>query len=213
MHTYTKTAIAALTASVALALALTAATASARNFSVTEREGEVLWRELHFNAAGREIICPVTLLGHFAERTIPKIVGTRVGIIRHAEPLFGAEPSPCTGGTITILNETLPWNINYLGFRGQLPRIETIRRSLIGVSFRVTPRGETTCLTGTTTRDPAFSEAEVSGSRVTGVRADETIGIPLSGGFLCSLAGNGTLRGTGTVLNLPRNQSITITLI
>src|SRR6185312_1823759 len=130
------------------------ANASARNFSVSEREFEVFFNPLTFNAAGNNISCPITLLANYVERTIPK-TNTQVARIRNVSPSTGAEPSPCTGGTITVLNETLPWSVNYVSFTGTLPTIRSVRVSLIGTSFRVTPRGSATCLVGTTVRNPA----------------------------------------------------------
>ena len=195
------------------------ANASARNLSVTEREFEVMFNRspsgapgLTFEAGGNNITCPITILGHFTERTISK-TNTQIGVIKHVEPTVGAEPALCTGGTLTILQETLPWNVSYVSFTGRLPSISDIRMSLSGVAFRITPRGSATCLAGTTTRNPAFGELGVgAGGRVETLRADETISIPLSGGFLCSFA-SGRYSGTGPVFNLPRTGSITVTLI
>jgi len=210
MRTYAKFVLVALAATVALALG--ASVAGARNLSVTERETEVLFHPITLEFAGNNISCPITLLGHFNERTIPK-TNTQVGVVRHVEPAIGTEPSPCTGGTITILQETLPWGVSYVGFRGTLPAIERIRLSLTGVALRVTPRGSATCLDGTTVRNPGFGEVLVgAGGRVEGLRADETISIPLSGGFLCSFA-SGRFSGSGSVTDLPRLHSITVTLI
>jgi len=212
MRTYTKTVLAALAATVALALALGAPAASARNLSETEKEFEVLFNPLTLEFSGESIRCPITLLGHFKERTIPK-TNTQVGVVRHVEPATGAEPSPCTGATITILQETLPWGVSYVGFTGRLPAIERVRLGLTGVSFRMTPRGSATCLAGTTMRNPGFGESVVgTGGRIAGLRADETISIPFSGGFLCSIA-SARFSGSGTVTNLPRTESITVTLI
>jgi len=212
MRTYTKTVLAALVATVALAMALAATSASARSLSVTEREFEVLLPALTFSAGGNNISCPITVLGHFNERTYAK-TNTQIGVVRHVEPSTGAEPSFCTGGTITILNETLPWAVSYVGFTGRLPAIERVRLSLTGVAFRVTPRGSATCLAGTTVRNPGFGELRVgAGGRIESLRSDESISIPLSGGFLCSFA-SGRFSGEGPVTNLPRTAAITITLI
>jgi len=210
MQSYVKVMIAALTAAIALSLALS--TASARTLSTSEREFEILFHPLTFEAAGNSISCPLTLLGNFIERTIPKSQ-TQTGRIKHVEPSTAAEPSPCTGGTLTILNETLPWALKYTSFTGRLPNITAVRVALTGTAFRVTPRGDVTCLAGTTVRNPAFGELLIgAGGRVEGLRADETISIPLSGGFLCSFA-SGRFSGTAGFLNLPRTASVTITLI
>lgn len=215
MLTRSKLLFAALAAA-AMMLALVA-NASARNFRITEREFEVLFNGsegLHFEAAGNNINCKITLLGHFLENTIPKIVGTKVGVVRHVEPTTAAEP-PCTGGTITVLTETLPWGVNYGGFTGRLPEITRIRLNLIGVAFRVrvTSNG-LACLAGTNSREPASGEISLGANgRAETLRADETVGIRLGGGFLCEIAGNSHFSGTGTILPLPRTGSILVTLI
>jgi len=210
MRAHIKTALTTLSATIALAIALTA-TASAGRLSVSEKESEVNFRPLTLSISGQLIRCPITLLGHFNERTIAKRAAT-IGTIRHVEPTTAGEP-PCTGGTITILNETLPWRVNYVNFRGTLPNIASIRLALIGVAFKVRT-SLWTCLDGTTATAPAFGEVLVgAGGRVEGLRADERVGIPLGGGFICEIAGTSTFEGTGTVTNLPGTAPITVTLI
>lgn len=201
----------AAVAAAAMMLAFVA-NASARNFSTSEREFWILFRPLRFEAAGNTISCPITLLGNFVGRTIPKIVGSQVGVIDDIDPHTVAGP-PCTGGTLTVLTETLPWPVNYQGFSGTLPNITAIRTSLIRVSFRIRTSGGIGCLAGTTTRTPAFGEFLLTSGRVTGYRADETSRIPLSGGFICSIGGEARFAGTGTVMNLAQTGSITVTLI
>ena len=216
MLTRSKLLFAALAAA-AMMLTLVA-NASARSFQFSEQEFEILFRALSVQTSSNTITCPITLLGRFVERTIPKIIGTQIGAIRHALPLNGAEP-PCTGGAITILNATLPWLILYEGFQGRLPAITRIRLSLVGVSFRVRTSNGIGCLAGTTPRNPAFFEllvnSEVGANRglVEGINADPNAGIPLGGGFLCSLAGQVTFSGTGTVLNLPGTRLLRVFLI
>jgi hypothetical protein len=212
MLTRSKLLFAALAAA-AMMLTLVA-NASARNLTLSEKEFEILFNRpgLTFNAAGNVITCPITLLGQFIERTLPKRPNSKVGVIRHVERRETPRP-PCTGGTATVNTGTLPWTVNYVSFRGTLPTITSIRLALIGVSFRVST-GSTGCEAGTTERNPAFGEVQVgTGGRVEGLRADETATIPLGGSFICSFAGNSTFSGNGSVLNLPGTAAITVTLI
>jgi len=191
------------------------AVAPAGRFRVGEPEYEIKL-PLRFEAAGNNITCRVTQLGRFTERTFAKSQVPRVARIRHT--VRGAEAEACTGGTMTVLNETLPWEVGYVSFRGTLPRPSAIRVSMIGVAFRVS-NGSITCLAGTTASKPAFGEFLInseSGANmgiVEGFRYDETVGIPLGGGFLCELAGEGHLSGTATVTDLPGLNALRVTLI
>lgn len=215
MRTRSKAIVAGIAATLMLTLALGSTSATARNFRLSEREFEILFnRGLTFEAAGTNISCPMTFLGHFFESTLPKVLNSKVGVIRHVEPSSAREP-PCTGGAITILRETLPWSYNYAGFTGRLPLIQTIRYNLIGIAFRI---GDTSnglsCLAGTTAREPAAAEQSIgTGGRVESFRVEERTTIRLGGGFLCEIAGSSRFIGTGTILDLPGTSSITVALI
>lgn len=201
----------AVLAAAAMMLTLVAG-ASARNWRLSETRFEEKFERLTFEAAGNNISCPTTLLGSYIEQTLAKNAGLEANV-RHDEPPTSGSP-PCTGGSMTILTETLPWRVNYVSFTGTLPRINSVRYSIIGMAYRFRTSGGLTCLVGTTSLRPAFAEAVLgTGGRAEGVRYDETVGIPLGGAFLCELAGEGHFSGTGTLTNLPGNAPLTYTLI
>jgi hypothetical protein len=213
MRIHPKATLVALAATVTLVCSLASSFASARNFSDSEREYEITFNRATIEAAGNTISCPVTMLGHLLERTWVKTSNAAEASVRHVDPT-SAGSALCTGGSITVLTETLPWRANYIGFSGRLPGIQSIRWSVIGAALRVTPMGSVTCLAGTTAREPAFGEALLgAGGRVEGFRVDETRGIRLGGGFICELAGESRFIGTGTVTDLPRLHPLTVTLI
>ena len=195
-----KSPLVALMATVGLGLAVGAA--SANMLSVSETTFVARFSALRVIAAGHTIECATTLEGPLSN---PMFKSGTVGRI-----IF-VEVRSCTGGTVTVLNASLPWTVSYVSFEGSLPNITGLRVDVIGLSARVRPTGESIeCLAASTITSPAYFNFGVSGGRVTGLRADERAGIPLSGG-LCGLAGNATLAGTGTVTN--GISSITLTLI
>ena len=223
MRTYTKLILAALAATAILALAIGGA--SARSFSVNERNFELIWNnaltgksQFHFIArvAGVNVGCNMTLLGGYSNNTIAKSTTTNQGVIRHGE-LEG-----CVGGTATIRTETMPWNLRYRSFTGTLPRIRSITRGLIGAIFLMTAGG-LTCEFGTEVNHPYVSILGSIPSRIetgletTGepenITSEEGTKIPLRGEFLCAFGGEMELEGVGLIRNLPRTAKLRITLI
>jgi hypothetical protein len=210
MRTSTKLVVAAFAALTMLA-ALTSS-AFAGRLRTSEQNFRVDFRPLTFNAAGRTISCPITLTGRFASSTIAKEIVRNQGSITAVNPVTAGEPNPCTGGSITVLTETLPWEVRYASFAGTLPNISRIRLRLVGVRFQINAGG-TVCLAGTTAAEPSLGEINLAAGGVAQrLIADETAGIRLGGGFLCSLAGNSFFQGTGTVTNAA-GGAITVTLI
>jgi hypothetical protein len=189
-----------------LLLAMAVGTASANRLSVRSQAFSTVWTPLSFSFGGAVIRCNVTLSGSFESTTISKVAG-RIGAVT------GASANTCSGATVTVLTETLPWDVNYVSFAGTLPRISSIRVSLVGARFAIDPEGALpACLVGTTATYPAFGIAHFSGGTVTGLRADETVGLPFGGSFICEIGGDGFFAGTGAVENTA-GASITVTLI
>lgn len=217
MRTRSKLVLAAFAAAALMAMAV--GSASARSFSTSEQEFEVVWSRafsaprgpLTFTVPGFGTIeCNVTLLGRFEARTIAKETGLDKGRINHAV----VQGEACVGGTATVLAETLPWRVRYVSFRGTLPNITAARISLIGASFRVQPSGGIACLARTEASRPGLGEVTLSGGRVTGLTADETARIRVGGSFLCEIASvESTFRGIALVTNLAGTADLTITLI
>jgi hypothetical protein len=208
MRNRSKLLIAVMAATVFFAMALSSA--SANRLSVSSRNIRVVWSPLTFSGAGRIIRCNVTLEGSFHNATITKSVGSLIGYIsRGTAGGCGAE------GSATVTQSTLPWHVRYRSFTGSLPSITGVGLSLVRAGFAIED-GSITCTTGTTETNPAVGIANVRSETgaITGLRADETVGIPLRGGFgLCSLAGNGTFSGTGVVSVLGATTGVTVRLI
>src|SRR6185436_11338861 len=114
-----------ITACVMAASALTIAvgTAAAGRLSLNPRTFRATWTGLEFTSASlfgaNTLRCPVTIEGSFHSATIQKRPGALIGHVTRAT-MFSAR---CTGGTFTVLQNTLPWHVTYEGFAGALPRI------------------------------------------------------------------------------------------
>jgi hypothetical protein len=176
-----------------------AGNASARTFSFSSQTLRRIFRAVTFNGAFGNIVCSVTLEGSLHSRTIPKVVGSLIGYITRADL------GPCATGTATILRETLPWHLRYLGFTGTLPNITSIRENIVGFSARIL-EPFAACLARSTPESPVVLTFNV----VERVLANGELGgsIPTSCGM------NGTFstdRGPVTVLN--SSSRITVTLI
>jgi len=217
MRTYSKLILAALAATAILALAV--GSASAGRLRLSERNFELIWDNALPGKANYEFLdlfnginiqCRLTMLGRWVETTIAKRPGIRQGTINHNEM------SECEGGSVTIKNETLPWNIQYRSFSGTLPRITRISIELIGARYHIREPSGIECELGTEASHPAVGIFE-NGLESTGepenITADRNARIPLRGSFPCALAGEGEFGGIGLFRNLPRTAKIRITLI
>lgn len=216
MRAASKLVLATLAATALLALASSGA--SARAFSVTERNFEFIWSHLIENKTSLGFIdnvaklteCNVTFLGSFVERTIAKTVGTKIAEIRHAERFL------CEEGEAEFRG--LNWNVVYRGFTGALPFITSVSIGLTNFSSRIrrTEIFNTECIATATVAEPAvFIIEEIMGGEVENIRADETARIRLSGmNPLCGTTHTELhLTGRGLVRNLPRTAKLTLTLI
>jgi len=196
-------AVAALCAAIATALmALGAATATARNLSLSDQNIRITFTDLEFRAGEVRQDCHVTLEGSFHRATFAKSPEALVGYLTRALP------GQCSLG-LTILAETLPWHVRYQGFGGTLPEIASITAKIFGASFRVS-----TCLLRgniefVAVRDPVTRV--LTGVEVPLERNSE---LPLTG-LLCPEPRLGNLRsnGQGTVTVLASASRITVTLI
>jgi hypothetical protein len=168
-----------LTAAAVMMAALTA-TASARNLSSTSESFRVTWTSLTFEEPfGTTFRCPVTLEGTLASRTIPKVTYTLMGRITEARVGSAAQ---CTGGSATILRETLPWHIRYNGFEGRLPDITNIRTLIAGASFRILEAvPDAICL---------FTSRETTREHIAGTFNRETGGVVTTVGVAGSITSN-----------------------
>jgi hypothetical protein len=192
----------------ALVMAFAANSATARNISASHSElFNAVWRPLTFASGGvPAAICNVTLEGSFHYRTFLKVRESLVGYITRA---IARE---CTEGSATVLTTNLPWHIRYQGFEGTLPNISVLRVRLILAEFQIKERiFGTTCLTRTTTTEPAEGGIRLTAGNenrlVTGLTADETARIR------CGIL-NGVFTGTARVTELPGgNTNLLVRLI
>jgi len=179
----------------------------------SERGLRVVWSSLEFIGGGSTVRCAVTLEGSFHESMFNKVARTPIADITRAS----LSRESCSGGTASMKTETLPWSMDYMSFVGPLPGITSVGLRLVNAGMSITPSGSVTCSVRTTDANPsrasvAVAEAVGSLRRATAVRADETATIPLEGGFLCSLAGNGTMAGTGTPTVVGGTAAVPLTL-
>lgn len=168
----------------ALILALCVAHASANRLSISERSFRIRWTALRLIAGGNTTTCAVTLEGSFHSATMRKIERLLAGHITRASI------ASCSGGSATILRETLPWHVQYAGFTGRLPAISTIKLLIIGWSQQFQPSGNLACLARTTEARPAVVITVLEGEQVAESDLEEGAEIPLEGsGGLCRFAG------------------------
>ena len=216
MRNRSKLVLAVLAATALFALAV--GNASARTFSTSERNFELIWNsaltgktKLEFRSGAGTISCNVTLLGRFNASSIAKEREIAQGRISHGEL------ESCGGGGATIRTETMPWELRYVSFAGRLPsEITGITTNLIRASFRVEPTGSgLACEPVTEATHPGVGIIEsFSAGAVENIRADETREIPLGGrNFFCQFGGASFFAGRGLIRNLPRTAKITVTLI
>jgi hypothetical protein len=111
-----------ITALAATALfASLAATAPARNISLTNRNIRVTFNPIIFNNEVARVSCRVTVEGSFHCATISKVDRALIGYISRAT----IEQETCRSSSFALAGRvrqaTLPWHLAYLGFRGRLP--------------------------------------------------------------------------------------------
>jgi len=190
----------------ALILAAATSSASANHLMFTHNNIRITWNPVRFVGGTITVTCNLTLEGSFHSATIAKVVETLIGHITR-----GAIEG-CSGGTVTLLMETLPWHLRYNGFTGALPNIRLLIVHGIGFSYRIQPTGSVPCLLKTTATEPAGFEQVVGASgEINNTRWDSRE-IALDG-LLCAWAGTAHLEGNGRTTVLNSGTTITVTLI
>ncbi len=219
----TRTMRAAGAVGAALLLAVFVGSATAGNFSVSNRSIRATWTALEFSGGAVTIRCPVTLEGSFHSATLRKVAGALIGYISRGSVqrpcvngfawLFSEEPNEVLGGTF---RGSMPWHFTYSSFRGVLPTPVGITLSLTGMRFevRVLVLGvNVLCeyLTGPSNGGALSGTLNISGTgNVSGFTFDETRRITSEAGGLCPEVGLG---GTGVVRLLGTVNSISVRLI
>jgi hypothetical protein len=194
----------------AVVLAQVVGVASARRFSISEQRFDARWPSMKFTGAGNAIECPVSVEGSFHSRSISKVEGALIGQVTRSS----VNNAACTGGQVTILTATLPWHLQYAGFSGRLPSIEVIAVHLINASAQVQPTGGIACLIRSTTEWSLRVRLVIIGLFFLWLEYESTTEIPLTGGFACSLAGNGHVEGrTSSLTALGSTREISVSLV
>jgi hypothetical protein len=190
-------------------LAFATTTASANRLSINSRLIRIRWTVLTFSAGTNSIRCALTLEGSFHSGTIRKVERALIGHISRASI------AACSGGSTTVLNETLPWHVRYAGFTGTLPTIRTILFQINGLSIGFQPSGSLRCLLRATEVTPArFIATLEAGGVFSSVSAEEGAEIPLTGeGGLCRFGGEGHYGGTSTRPENGSGGTVAVTLI
>jgi len=212
MRTRSKLLLAGLTATLLLAIGVAGASAGRLSITNANKTFRVTWSSLELqNQNITTIRCPITMEGSFHSATIQKTLRALIGHVSRAT----VGNSACTSGHATVEQANLPWHVQYRGFTGSLPTINGVVLGLVNAKFRVESSGGLRCTTTTTETEPAQGIAETDAAgRITGMRADESVGIELEGSFVCEIGGRGFFRGTGTVRLLgSATTAITVRLI
>jgi len=159
------------------------ASASARNFSISERRLSATFARVEFSGGFGTIRCNITLSRTLHGGTIPKVLETLIGY------MTAASVGGCEAGSATILSETLPWHLRYVGFLGRLPDIIGIIRRIVGWAMKIREPFGIECLSTSTAASPVTETMNrEAGGRLTSLTLGGTV--PTSCGI------NGTLRGT-----------------
>jgi hypothetical protein len=209
MQTRVKLVLAGLASALLLALSISA---SANNLSASNGRIRVVWSTLVLASTSEgipRVTCPVTLEGSFHSATIRKVAGALVGLVSRASVV----PASCTGGTVTIGQEALPWHARYQAFSGTLPNITGVTIATVGARWRFTVEG-ITCGATSTTASPGVGILNVSGGRVTSLTAETSSNIPFEGSVFCETSiGRAIFTGAGSVSALGTTTAISIRLI
>jgi hypothetical protein len=207
MITHSRSLLAILLAAGLMAVA--ASSASANKLSINEPRFRITWASLEFveEAFGVDDDCPVTLEGSFHSATISKVPRSLIGYITRA----GVTNNNCTGGHLTILQESLPWHVTYERFTGGLPNISSFFILLRGVAWKEEtsgPFGNITCLIRLTNLLLSIPGTIEGGGafKPTGV-------MPGTESFSCGGLFNEHLAGSGRVTRLGSTEPILIRLI
>lgn len=169
-------------------------TASANHLSSSTQTFRGTWARAEFIGGFGTVSCSLTLEGSLHSRTISKTAGLLMGAVTRASV------GPCSAGSATILQASLPWHVRYASFAGTLPTISSITTNVIGSAFQIRePTFGITCLSTSTAESPSTGTYNLNSGSVTSVT--------LGGSIPCG-SFTGRLGGTSN-----SNSAQTITLI
>jgi hypothetical protein len=184
--------------------------ATAGKLSVSEQEFLGTWDDLDivYDSTGTTLECNVTLGGSFHSRTFNKTSGSLVGSITRATV------NTCVNGiTATVLAADLPWHYRFNSFTGTLPNVTGVLLQIVNMGIRIAGPDIPPCLFRTDATEPAGGTANVVFGQLRTFTADPDFAIDLQGGFLCELAGDASLAGTGSLSSGDNVRLVFIRLI
>jgi hypothetical protein len=207
----TKFILAGITASLLMGFAVSAATAG--RISTSNTKFRVTWASVRFFTAESEVEvrCPLTLEGSFHSATLRKTRGALIGALTRGI----VKGDACAGGTVTVLQESLPWHVTWESFRGTLPRIEAVAFLLRRYEFRLEV-SSITCLYLDQNRPEENLAISATVNPETGQITTTTV---LGGRYASWRSGSafcprrGLFEGAGQAFLLGNTTRITITLI
>jgi hypothetical protein len=176
-------------------VAFGASAAGANRLSSSSTGFQLIWTPTFANEVATVRCVQITLSGSFHSRVITKTFESLVGHITGATL---REPERCTGGTVELLTEGLPWHFRYDTYTGTLPNITSIRFQIIGLKAGITEEG-VTCLYQSNIAEPAgIILNREAGGGVSSVRSDERRTIfTITEEGLCQFFGELGISGSG----------------
>jgi len=145
--------------------------AAAGKFSLSASTYRATYNTFELIGLG-SVSCVATLEGTLHSRSFAKVVGSLRGFVEIAP--FGR----CERGSISVLSETRPWHLTYVGFTGTLPAISSYRVAIIGMGLRVTEAFGVSCLIRTEASEPAIMTFPENGTSLREANLEGTIGRP-----------------------------------
>jgi len=190
-------------------LSMAVATASAGKLRFTGSTFRWVTNSSGMTFGALAVSCPVTLEGSFHSSSFIKREQLLLGYVTRGI-LPGAS---CTGGSATVLTETLPWHVTYERFTGTLPAITEIALQVHGAAFNISAM-QITCLYQSTEAKPwsVKLERETGIGTIMRVLYQALPKIPRkSGSILC--AESSEISGTASMTLLESLTSVILSLI
>lgn len=191
----------------ALLLSFAVGTASANRVRSSSASLRFVWTPMTFTAAEVFVYCDVILEGTLHSATVPKTVGSLIGLLTRATINF------CTQGTVSVLSETLPWHLVYMGYTGFLPAFSNLQVAIVGMSGLASVAG-VSCLYRSTSERPLRAMLHVEAARAVTSISAEGLASPIpkaSGSLLCP--STMTAFGLGSVSRAGSEEAVRLTLI
>ena len=181
--------IALTTATITLAAYTTMA--SANHLSLSTQSLRATWTSFELIGGFGTIRCSLTLEKSLHSRTITKTPELLIGFITRASI------GPCSSGSATVLQATLPWHVRYASFAGTLPTISSVTTRIIGLAYQFRePSFGVSCLLTSTATSPATLTYSLTSGSVTSVTLGGTIPC---GSFTATFGGRSTTNSALTI--------------